>query len=157
MMNVVKKVGIILLITITISIINSNFAYAREDKINENIKVATTTEDIVSGANDFINHGKGNSPINEDNLKQASNLIYNTLLIVGIILAVIWSTYLGIKYMVGSVEEKANVKESIKIFIVGCIVLFGAFGIWKLVLVLTKGIDDLDATSKITIEEVAEK
>lgn len=156
-MNVIKKVGIIILTTIIIIAINSNFAYAREYKTNENIKVATTPEDIMSGANDFINHGKGNSPINEENLKQASDLVYNTLLIVGIILAVIWSTYLGIKFMTGSVEEKANVKESVKIFIVGCIVLFGAFGIWKLVLVLTQGIDDLSTTSQTVIEQVAEK
>ena len=35
--------------------------------------------------------------------------------------------------MLGSIEEKAQVKEALIPFIIGCIVVFGAFGIWKIV------------------------
>ena len=36
----------------------------------------------------------------------------------------------------GSVSEKANVKETLIPYIAGCIVIFGAFGIWKLVVTI---------------------
>ncbi len=42
--------------------------------------------------------------------------------------------------MAGSVEQKAKVKDSLVPYIVGCIVIFGAFGIWKLVLTLLESV-----------------
>lgn len=42
--------------------------------------------------------------------------------------------------MVGSVEQKAKVKDSLLPYIIGCIVIFGAFGIWKLVLTILENI-----------------
>ena len=35
--------------------------------------------------------------------------------------------------MVGSMDEKAKVKESLIPFVIGCVIIFGAFGIWKLI------------------------
>ena len=51
----------------------------------------------------------------------------------GIIIAILVGMFLGIKYMMGSIEEKAELKETLIAYVVGCIVIFGAFGIWKLV------------------------
>lgn len=34
--------------------------------------------------------------------------------------------------MLGGIEEQAKIKETLIPYIVGCIVIFGAFGIWKL-------------------------
>ena len=42
--------------------------------------------------------------------------------------------------MVGSIEQKAKVEDSLIPYIVGCVVIFGAFGIWKLVLTILEGI-----------------
>lgn len=39
-------------------------------------------------------------------------------------------TILGIQFMVASAEDKAKVKEAIVPYVVGCIVIFGAFTIW---------------------------
>ena len=36
--------------------------------------------------------------------------------------------------MTGSASEKAQVKETLIPYVVGCVVVFGAFGIWKLVI-----------------------
>lgn len=33
--------------------------------------------------------------------------------------------------MIGSAEEKAKIKDSLVPFVVGCVVVFGAFGFWK--------------------------
>ena len=35
-----------------------------------------------------------------------------------------------------SVEEKANIKEVLVPYVVGCIVIFGAFAIWKLIVTI---------------------
>lgn len=40
---------------------------------------------------------------------------------------------LGIKYMIGSIDEKADTKGKLMIYAIGCIVIFGAFGIWQLI------------------------
>jgi hypothetical protein len=45
-------------------------------------------------------------------------------------------TVLGIKFMLGSIEEKAKIKEVLIPYILGCVVVFGAYGIWRLVITL---------------------
>lgn len=71
--------------------------------------------------------------MDKDKLNSASSTIYNILLVIGICVAGIMTSILGIKFMLGSIEEKAQVKEALIPFIIGCIVVFGAFGIWKIV------------------------
>ena len=52
---------------------------------------------------------------------------------IGVIVAVIGIIFLGIKYMTGAAEEQAKVKETLIPFVIGCIVVFGAFAIWSAV------------------------
>ena len=42
--------------------------------------------------------------------------------------------------MMGSVEEKAEVKETLVPFIVGCVVVFAAFAIWKIFILIGNGL-----------------
>jgi len=91
----------------------------------------------IDGADSFINAASG-SPIKQSGLVEASNTLYNTLLFVGITIAMIVITALGIKFMMGSTEEKAKVKETLIPFTVGCIILFGGFTIWQIVMQLIK-------------------
>ena len=58
----------------------------------------------------------------------------------GLVLAVIIGIILGIQFMTGSVEQKAKVKDALVPYIAGCIIIFGAFGIWKLVVTILRGI-----------------
>lgn len=58
----------------------------------------------------------------------------------GIAVAIIIGLVLGIQFMAGSVEQKAKVKDSLIPYIVGCVVIFGAFGIWKIVLTVLEGV-----------------
>ena len=91
-------------------------------------------EDVVTGASDFINAGaKEENPINMEGLQNVSSVVYNILLTVGIIAAVIIGLFIGIKYMTGSVSERAETKQLIAPYIVGCVVVFGAFTIWRIV------------------------
>ena len=41
--------------------------------------------------------------------------------------------------MTGSVEEQAKVKQTLVPYVAGCVVLFGAFTIWKIVVTIIQG------------------
>ena len=54
----------------------------------------------------------------------------------GIVLAVLVGGVLGVKFMIASAEDKAKIKEAMIPYVLGCIVIFGAFGIWKLAITI---------------------
>lgn len=119
-----KKIFCIFIILILIFIFSST------------IVQAISISNIVGGADNFVNSGKDGSAntIDGNILSETSDLIYNTFLIVGVCVAVLIGTVLGIQFITGSVEQKVKVKESLIPFVVGCVVIFSAFGIWKLVI-----------------------
>ncbi len=94
---------------------------------------ADTIDDTFKGADEFVNKGDL-STINTQELKNTSDFIYNALLAVGMIGAVIVGIILGIKYMMANSEDKAVLKETLTPYIISCCVIFGAFAIWKLVI-----------------------
>lgn len=89
---------------------------------------------IFSDGKAFLEEGNsiGNT-IDIPALTNTSDTIYNTLLAIAIMVAVIVAMVLGIQFMVASADEKAKVKEALIPFIIGCIVVFGSFTIWKIV------------------------
>lgn len=100
-----------------------------------------TVDEVLTEAENFINAGKNKgTKIDTDSLKTASNTLYNMLLAIGIVIAVIVGMYLGVKFMLSSAEDKAKVKESLVPYIAGCVIIFGAFIIWKLAILLLGGI-----------------
>ena len=123
-----KKIFCIFIILILIFIFSST------------IIQATSISNIIGGAENFVNSGKdGNtSTIDGQMLNDTSSFIYNTLLIIGVCVAILIGTVLGIQFITGSVEQKVKVKESLIPFVVGCVVIFSAFGIWKLVIEILK-------------------
>lgn len=96
------------------------------------IKKDGTLQDMISDGDKFLTAGNENT-IEADSLKNLSGRIYNILLEIGVGLSVIIGIILGIKFMLSGVEEKAEVKKMVWVYVVGCIVTFGSFGIWKLV------------------------
>lgn len=99
----------------------------------------STVDDVIKGAQDFLAEGS-ERPILENELKSASDFLFNIFLGIAMIVAVIIGTIIGIQFMVASVEEKAKVKEALVPYAVGCTVVFGAFGIWKLVVTILSSI-----------------
>ena len=94
-----------------------------------------TLEDMIKDGDNFIKAGTQDK-ISQDDLKSLSGSLYNIVLEIGVGLSVIIGLVLGIKFMLAGVEEKAEVKKMIWIYVVGCIVTFGSFGIWKLVVTI---------------------
>lgn len=99
---------------------------------------ASTMDSIFEDGDKFLQDGKqdGNNLISQDQLKGEINKVYNVLFALGVGLSVIIGAVLGIKYMTGSIEEQAKIKETLIPYAIGCIVVFGAFGIWKIVITI---------------------
>lgn len=96
-----------------------------------NVVYADTADDVINGARSFVQR-ETDSAMDESKLKEASDFIFNILLAIAMIVAVAVGVALGIKFMTSSVEEQAKVKEMLLPYVAGCIVVFGAMGIWKL-------------------------
>lgn len=88
--------------------------------------------DIFSSGKSFLEVGNSiDKTLNTTVLEGTSDYIYNILLAIAVVVAVIVAMVLGIQFMAASADEKAKVKEALMPFVVGCIVVFGAFTIWK--------------------------
>ena len=118
-----NKILLIFICLLLIFVLFSNFTYS------------FGLSEVISSGDNFIQAGleDTNPTIEENDIQEMSNLIYNTLLIIAIIIAVIGGMVIGIRFMTGSIEEKAKIKETLIPYIAGCIVIFGAFTIWALV------------------------
>ena len=93
-------------------------------------------DETLGTGNNFIQKGKGeavkNEAIDTSGFQKETNKVDNTLLALGIVLSVIIGGILGIQIMWGSIEQQVKAKEMLMPYALGCVVIFGAFGIWKL-------------------------
>lgn len=129
---VVKTIFILIILAVLISI---------------NTKVFAWTSVIETGK-DFIQTGEHskNTTVTEAGMKNLSSYLYNILLAAGVIVAVVVATVLGIQFMVGGAEGQAKVKEMLIPFVVGCVVVFGGFGFWKIALTIGEKIEEATPT-----------
>ncbi len=126
-----SKILSILLICafLVLSITNINYAAPVSEDRNQ------TIDQVMGGAENFISGANTENTISQSSLKNTIDLIYNILLAVGIIVAVVAGAILGVQFMVASADGKAELKERLVPYVVGCVVIFGAFGIWKIVMI----------------------
>lgn len=119
---------IILLTTFVIFILSSNIF---------------AIDNILADADDFITTGKNNAgtTINTIQLKKTSDIIYNVFFGIGVSVALIVGAILGIQFMTAGVDKKVEVKEALVPYLISCVVVFGSFGIWKLIVTILNGID----------------
>ena len=95
----------------------------------------TAIDDVLGDGDTFISHAdSADTVINTSKLQSFSGDVFNLILAIGMVIAVIVGIVLGIQFMISSVEEKAKVKEILIVYVIGCAVLFGAFTIWKIVI-----------------------
>lgn len=98
----------------------------------------TNTVSSESGMDDIISQGDGfeaagsGTVYDQQNLQSFSKSLYNILLAIGVAVSVIIGMTLGIKFTMAGVDEKADIKKQLFIYIAGCVIVFGAFAIWKL-------------------------
>lgn len=126
----IKKVFLIFFFLILIMFILSSELYA------------FSVKDIFTQGKDSIDVGKANknNKIVGTSLQDTSNTLFNIFFGIGTGVAVIVGAILGIQFMQAGVDKKVQVKESLVAYVVSCIVLFGAYGIWKLIVVIMSSI-----------------
>jgi len=129
-MKIWKYTIVTVLITFLLLSVSMSYSYTK----------AAALSNIVSGADSFVQSGQ-QGKIDNDDIHNLSDTIYNILLIIGTIVAMIVGAVLGIQFMTGSVEAKSKVKESLIPYITGCVVIFGAFAIWKLAITILQGMN----------------
>lgn len=107
----VVKIGIVLFMAMfmVVSIAMNSFALQPSD---------ITAKSQISGSGEIQNVGQS---------------IVGILQVVGIILSVIVLIILGIKYMMGSAEEKAEYKKTMMPYIVGAALIFAASSLAQVV------------------------
>lgn len=99
-----------------------------------------TLGDIINKANSFLSSGQSEGDkISTENLQILSGSLYNILFVIGMFAAIIMGVILGIKFVTEGVEGKAEVKKVLIPYIAGCIIVFGSFTIWKIVVTILQG------------------
>lgn len=134
-----KNILIIIFIFIISMSVNLFYCYSNADSAIDDMIVQGRSW-IKKGQKAETREGDKIETIEGDTFKTMVGNIYNILLIIGIVISVIISAIIGIKMMVGSVEEKAEIKEQMIPYIVGCAVMFGAFAIWKIAMIIAGNI-----------------
>ena len=135
-MSRVFKIFLIIIIIIAFSICtNVNFVYAGEEDENDKHPLPSLTfREAIKKSDAALNNAEKEADedfINKDNIQEFSKSIFRDLFIIGVVLSVIIGGIIGIKFMISSAEDKAKVKEIMIPYVIGCVVIFGAFGIWK--------------------------
>lgn len=121
-MKVINRI-VLLFILIIFIYGNIHVQYANDLSLSETIMQADKA--VKSGDANTMN-------INQNTLKQSSAAIYNTLFALGVGIVVIIGAILGIKFIIASAEDRAQIKEMLIPYIIGSAVIFGAFTIWKI-------------------------
>lgn len=147
-MKILYKFNIILIIiAVIINVIQfRNYTvYATEEG-----KKSSDYSRLFSSADAFINLGKEQKePLNEADLKADLSNIFNVLAAIGTVIAVIVGGILGIKFMMASAEDKAKIKEMMIPYVLGCVVIFGAFGIWKITVNIGESMNSSQVNSRL--------
>lgn len=117
--------------------------------MNKRIKILTTLMIIVfflailsniTLAKVNINNIKDNDTTvsGGSEIKKIGSYAYTAVTNVGIVAAVVVVAILGVKYMLGSADERAEYKKSMMPYLIGALLVFGASGIAKAVVSLAK-------------------
>lgn len=122
---------------------NEKYKLYRQPQLDDANRTSVgTIDEIFDSADEYINNEDTLEiyTIDQDKIQDLSGTMYSILLTIAIVVAVVMGSILGLKMLTSSVEEKAEIKEFIMPYVVGCVIIFGAFGIWKLVVTILNSI-----------------
>lgn len=115
-----RKKSFILIILLLAIVLFYNVVYAKEDTGTGS---GSVLEDIT-GTGGSLDKYKPGDIDGTSKLEEKAEYILGIIKNVGVVLSVVSLILLGIKYMLGSIEEKAAYKESFKPYIIGTFLVF---------------------------------
>ena len=95
------------------------------------LSLAIVTIATSSYATDIID--QISPPKIDDGLAGNIKGVIGVIQLVGVLVAVVASIYLGIRYVISSTDEKADIKKKLIPFVVGVVMFYGATGILQLI------------------------
>ena len=95
------------------------------------IMLLTTISSIAIAGTDWdptstINKMNQSSGVTHNQVDKAGQVIITIIRVVGVIVAIVMLLVLGIKYMTGSAEQRAEYKKTMIPYVVGAVLLFAA-------------------------------
>ncbi len=117
-MKIIKNVMIIILLTSVISLFSCNCVMALNFDVNNPKWTPNSTTEVS----------------NADKLLTIGNNVIGAIQIIASLSSVIVLVVLGIKYMLGSVEERAEYKKTMIPYVIGAIMVFGIINILGLII-----------------------
>lgn len=127
-----RGMSVILLFVLFFCVI-SNIAYATEKTQTE--KDVTGIITGMSGVHDVNLSGEGAKKVTA-----VANMVIKLIQIIGSGISLIVVTIMGIKYMVASANEKADIKKQAIPIIIGCVLLFAASNLAGIIADIGKGL-----------------
>lgn len=99
----------------------------------------STAVDPIQNPNSFKPGGVTQNDVNI--ITKKANSFVGIVVTVGVVISAVTLGILGIKYMLGSVEERAEYKKSMAPYLVGSILLFSASGVVGIIASLLKDVN----------------
>lgn len=115
---------LIILMLLCVLVILPSVAYASNGTFDASTYQPSSTTD-ATGAN---------------KIQDLGNVIISVIRTVGTIISVAILSIIGIKYMTGSVEEKAEYKKTMLPYVIGAVILFGITSFIGIIVDLVKGL-----------------
>lgn len=103
------------------------------------IIIPTMSYAIDSGLGDLNQYGGGSGGSSVE-LEQKAETILGIIQIIGVVISVVMLIVIGIKYMVGSIEERAEYKQTLKPYLIGAFLVFSGTTIPQLIYQIAKNI-----------------
>jgi len=97
-------------------------------------------DSMKSDADSFISNGKSNQKITTGDVKKEVLSIANILVGVASIVFVVVGSILGVQYMMGTPDKKSELKQKLIWFIVAIVLVYGAVGIYNIIVRIMENI-----------------
>lgn len=122
------------IILITVMTLLQIFAFYNNSLATSAPASQQTDENPISNPNYYLPGGiSGGHAPDAGKLEDKANVIIGAIQIIGTILSVVVLGIIGIKYMIGSAEERAEYKKTLQPYLIGAIMLFGITNILAIV------------------------
>lgn len=125
--NVLKIINLIIIMILILTIFSFTNVYAG----------TLNTSDIKSGADSFIS--KATSGNYDSQIAPTIKTLADLMMGIAVIVLIITGLIIAIKTMTDGSYGKAQLKESLTPYVIGCIVIISAWSIWKIAIGILGG------------------
>ncbi len=126
-----KLISILLLAIMCVFCFSTACFAADKKETKKDKETSDISASEITGASSKVDVGK---------VKDIGNGIAKVIRNIGVVAAVIILMYLGIKYMIGSAEEKAEYKKVFMPYLIGAALLFSAAGIAQAIITFSENL-----------------